>query len=57
MASSIVTNNPRVILTAKQPIWLKTVNMLGQEVSLADSFKGQVLFKIFSNGTVQKIVK
>jgi len=57
VASSIVTNNPRVILTAKQPIWLKTVNMLGQEVSLADSFKGQVLFKIFSNGTVQKIVK
>ena len=57
MASSIVTNNPPEILTAKQPVWLKTVNMLGQEVSLADSFKGQVLFKIFSNGTVQKIVK
>jgi len=31
--------------------------MLGQEVSLVDSFKGQVLFKIFSIGVVQKIVK
>jgi len=57
VASSIVTNNPRQILIAKQPVCIKTVNMLGQEVSLVDSFKGQVLFKIFSNGAVQKIVK
>jgi hypothetical protein len=57
VASSIVTNNPPEILTANPPVWLKTVNMLGQEVRLVDSFKGQVLFKIFSNGAVQKIVK
>ena len=37
---------------------VKVVNMLGQEVNVADQFSGEVLLYLYNDGTVEKrIVK
>ena len=58
VASSIETYNTITEMNATVKELLKVVNVLGQEVSLNDdSFKGKVLFNIYNDGTVEKVVK
>ena len=39
-------------------VLVKVINVLGQEVNLDDdSFKGTVLFNVYDDGTVEKVVK
>ena len=58
VASSIETTNAIADLNATDRVILKVINVLGQEVNLNDdSFKGTVLFNVYNDGTVEKVVK
>jgi len=39
------------------PTLVRVVNMLGQEVQLQDAFDGEVLLYLYSNGTVEEVIK
>ena len=40
------------------PVLVKVINVLGQEViSKAKSFNGEILFKVYNDGTVEKSFK
>ena len=57
VASAIVTNVLADVI-ATERVLVKVINVLGQEViSNDDSFKGEILFNVYNNGTVEKIVK
>jgi len=58
VASSIETNNVIADLSSTERVLVKVINVLGQEVILNnDSFNGKVLFNIYNDGTVEKVVK
>lgn len=56
IASSILTNS--IPENTSNRTLVRRVNLLGQEISLGeDRFEGGVLFEIYNDGTVEKIVK
>ena len=57
VASTIETNNVITELNASERVLVKVINVLGQEVTVQDAFKGEILFNIYTDGTVEKIVK
>ena len=57
IAGSIVTNQIVSVSHSIDRVLLKVVNVLGQEVTLEDQFKGEVLFHIYTDGSVEKVVK
>nr|MCS5663219.1 hypothetical protein [Flavobacteriales bacterium] len=58
VASSIETNHVIADLNSTERVLVKVINVLGQEVILNnDSFNGKVLFHIYNDGTVEKVVK
>ena len=58
VASSIETTHVVADLNSMDRVLVKVINVLGQEVNLDDkSFKGEVLFSVYDDGTVEKIVK
>jgi hypothetical protein len=57
VASEIGTNLLTNTITT-EPVLLKVINVLGQEVnSNEQSFKGHIIFNVYNNGTVEKVVK
>ena len=45
-------------LNATERVLVRVINVLGQEVNLDDvPFKGTVLFNVYDDGTVEKIVQ
>jgi hypothetical protein len=57
IASTIETSLSTSIATSLREL-VKVVNVLGQEINMDDEdFKGEVLFQIYSDGTVEKIVR
>ena len=57
VASAIVTNVLADVI-ATERVLVKVINVLGQEViSNEESFKGEVLFNVYNDGTVEKVVK
>jgi|GEM_PF-984729 hypothetical protein len=57
LASTLITNVLADEL-ATERVLVKVINVLGQEViSNAKSFKGEILFNVYNDGTVEKIVK
>jgi len=57
VASAIVTNVLADEL-ATERVLVKVINVLGQEViSNEEPFKGEILFNVYNDGTVEKIVK
>jgi hypothetical protein len=58
VAATIQTTNVVANLNATDRVLVKVINVLGQEVNLDDeSFKGEVLFNIYDDGTAEKVVK
>ncbi len=58
VASSIETNHVIADLSSTERVLVRVINVLGQEVILNnDSFNGKVLFNIYNDGTVEKVVK
>jgi len=57
VASSIVTNTSSAALISSQRVLVKVINVLGQEVVVDDSFSGEVLFNVYNDGTVEKMVR
>ena len=56
IASSILTDN--TIMNASNRTLVRLVNLLGQEVNMdEDQFEGGMLFEIYNDGTVEKIVR
>ena len=58
VASTIETNNVITELNASERVLVKVINVLGQEVNLDDQpFKGTVLFNVYDDGSVEKLVQ
>ena len=58
VASSIETTNVIAELNSTERVLVKVINVLAQEVNLDDeSFKGTVLFNVYDDGSVEKVVK
>jgi len=58
VASSIETDNTIANLNSTDRVLVKVINVLGQDVNLDDElFKGTVLFNIYDDGSVEKVVK
>ena len=58
VASTIETNNMITELNASERVLVKVINVLGQEVNLDDQpFKGTVLFNVYDDGSVEKLVR
>jgi hypothetical protein len=57
IASSISTSNivTQELSTIRELV--RVINVLGQEVTVQDAFKGEVLFNVYNDGTVEKVVK
>ena len=56
IASSIVTNN--AIHNSSSRTLVRIVNLLGQEVNIDDNqFGGGVLFEIYDDGSVEKLIR
>ena len=57
IASTIETSSSTSV-NASERVLVKVVNVLGQEVNMNDeAFKGEVLFHIYDDGTVEKTVR
>jgi hypothetical protein len=57
VASTIESNNVVTELNSSDRVLVRVINVLGQEVnSNDDTFKGEVLFKVYDDGTVEKFV-
>ena len=56
VASGITSTSSTDILLSER-VLLKVINVLGQEVTFQDAFKGEILFNVYNDGTVDKIVK
>lgn len=58
IAAAISTENAIADLNTTERVLVKVINVLGQELVNADieSFQGKVLFKVYSDGSVEKIV-
>ena len=57
VASSIETGNLQSNNNSIERELVKIVNILGQEVNMEDDLRGVVLFNVYSDGTVEKVVK
>jgi hypothetical protein len=58
VASSIETDNTIANLNSTDRVLVKVINVLGQNVNLDDElFKGTILFNIYDDGSVEKVVK
>jgi len=58
VASSIEINTLVADAISSDRVLLKVINVLGQEVQLNDeSFKGEVLFNVYDDGSVEQFVK
>jgi hypothetical protein len=56
--ASSITTNVLTDVTATERVLVKVINVLGQEVtSNEESFKGEILFNVYNDGTVEKVVK
>jgi hypothetical protein len=57
VASTIESNNVVTELNSSDRVLVKVINVLGQDVNLNDdTFKGEVLFNVYDDGTVEKYV-
>ena len=57
VASTIESNNVITELNSSDRVLVKVINVLGQDVNLNDNtFKGEVLFKVYDDGTVEKFL-
>jgi hypothetical protein len=57
VVSSIETGNLQSNNNSIERELVKIVNILGQEVNMEDDLRGVVLFNVYSDGTVEKVVK
>ena len=57
VASSIETGNLQSNNNSIERELVKIVNILGQEVNMEDDLRGVVLSNVYSDGTVEKVVK
>ena len=57
IAASITSTNSSTSTVSSERVLLKVLNVLGQVVTVKDAFKGEVLFHIYSDGTVKVVVK
>ena len=57
VASNITSISANSTPLSSERVVLKVINVLGQEVTVQDAFKGEILFNIYTDGTVEKIVK
>ena len=58
VASSIEINTVVADSNSSDRVLVKVINVLGQEVELNDeSFKGEVLFNVYDDGSVEQFVK
>ena len=58
VASTIETNNMITELNASERVLVKVINVLGQEVNMDDQpFKGTVLFNVYDDGSVDRLVE
>ena len=57
VASSISTINTATQVLSNNRELVRVLNVLGQEVTVQDAFKGEVLFNVYNDGTVEKVVK
>ncbi|MDG1145082.1 MAG: hypothetical protein P8N54_01205, partial [Flavobacteriales bacterium] len=58
VASSIEINTVVADANSSDRVLVKVINVLGQEVQLNDeSFKGEVLFNVYDDGSVEQFVK
>ncbi len=57
IAASISTSNTISNTISAERVLLKVINVLGQEVTTPEAFKGEVLFNVYSDGTVEKVVR
>ena len=57
VVESIVTNQISSVSNSIDRVLLKVVNVLGQEVILEEQFKGEILFLIYNDGSVEKEVR
>ena len=56
IASSIVTDN--TIMNSSNRTLVRLVNLLGQEINMdEDQFEGGMLFEIYNDGTVEKVIR
>ena len=57
VASTIESNNVVTELNSSDRVLVKVINVLGQDLnSNDDTFKGEVLFKVYDDGTVEKFL-
>ena len=57
VASTIVTSNTSSATITSERVLLKVINVLGQEVTTPEAFKGEILFNVYNDGTVEKMLK
>ena len=58
VASSIEINTVVADAISSDRVLVKVINVLGQEVQLNDeSFKGEILFNVYDDGSVEQFVK
>jgi hypothetical protein len=57
VASSIITTNSLTNSISTERVLVKVINVLGQEVTAQDAFKGEVLFNVYNDGTVEKVLR
>ena len=57
VASSIITTNSLTNTISTERVLVKVINVLGQEVTVQDGFKGEVLFNVYTDGTVEKVIR
>lgn len=56
IAAGITSNNSSTSSISSERVLLKVLNVLGQEVTQKNAFKGEVLFHVYSDGRVNVIV-
>jgi len=57
VASTIITANTSSATITSERVLLKVINVLGQEVTTPEAFKGEILFNVYNDGTVEKMLK
>ena len=57
VASTIITTNivSEVIISNRELV--RIINVLGQEVPTKEAYKGEVLFNVYNDGTIEKRIK
>ena len=58
IAAAIVTDNKALEVSLNQRVIVKTTNLLGQEINPdRKSLKPEVLFNVYDDGTVEKVIR